>query len=744
MAQPRPPSKTWRFSTSIFAPVIVSLVATAIGVVAFVLWSTANIDQRSLQRETQSVEYAIGEILAGVPREQESVTVWDDAIIQTKFGFNQNWVHVNLGLWMHDFFGHDRTFVLDPSNTPVYAMDGGKLADTELFTADAAAFEPLIAELRGKIAAGLLDNYNAGTAVELAHAVDVTTVSGHPAIVSIAPIISDSSDIFQVQGTEFLHISVVFLNQAFAQKLARTYHFEASGFSTNQPSDGAQAVYPILSKSGRFVTFFEWRQDRPGARMLSQTAPVLAGAFLVAGVLVFLLLDQLWRSTQALETGHRRAQHQATHDSLTGLPNRTLFEDRLDEVLAERTAGERTAVMMLDLDRFKQVNDTLGHAAGDELIRAAAERLRQLLPPEDTIARLGGDEFGVIHPLIGPEGDAMVLAGRLVAALARPFEISVSETHIGGSIGVVIFDSTSTRGTVARNADIALYEAKSAGRNRAVLFEERMNEVLQLRRTIEMELREALRRPGQITVQFQPLYNACGKSIIGAEALARWEHPKFGSISPAKFIPVAESSGLIENLGEYVLRRACELGARWPDRTIAVNISPVQLRNPGFSRLLFDILKQTGMLPSCLELEITENILIDDESQISDTLRTFRAAGIRIALDDFGTGYSSLNYLKRYAVDRIKVDRSFVQQLPDDAVSYAIVQAMVMLAKAMGISVTAEGVELESQRRVLEKLGCDVLQGFLFSPAIVEFKLEALFRGDNVDHYQQIQPRLSA
>ncbi len=309
------------------------------------------------------------------------------------------------------------------------------------------------------------------------------------------------------------------------------------------------------------------------------------------------------------------------------------------------------------------------------LIQAVGQRLSQLLAPTDTLARLGGDEFAIVQVHSHGPTEPLQLSRKIIDAIGKPFSIFGSEAFVGVSIGIAGAEADEADAhELTRRADIALYEAKAGGRNRAIVFEESMNELLQNRKTIEAELREALRRSDQLSVAFQPLFGR-DRSIVGAEALARWNHPRLGQVSPAHFIPVAEATGLIEALGAFVLREACTMGARWPGHTFAVNISPAQLRDPNFPTQVFQLLTETGMRSADLELEITEGILLEEASDPAEALRVFRSAGIKIALDDFGTGYSSLNYLKRYPVDRIKIDRSFVSQLAPGSVSIAIVQA---------------------------------------------------------------------
>jgi diguanylate cyclase (GGDEF)-like protein len=579
------------------------------------------------------------------------------------------------------------------------------------------------------MANGALAAYNDGTG-GYPHAVDVATVDGIPAIVSVVPFSSDTGNLPEKPATDFVHVAIVELNASYAQRLADEYLLEGASFTTLAKESPDKASRPILNDDGRVVAFFDWTPALPGQRLLSQAVPVVAGAFVVALALVLLLIERLYRSSRALEAGQRTAAHQASHDTLTGLANRTHFDEGLTDALsAARPPGTELALMMLDLDRFKQVNDTLGHAAGDDLIRAVGQRLQEIVHPDDLLARLGGDEFAIVHAAPPDVRSAQDLAHRIIDALGKPFNVAGREAFIGVSVGIVTAEADEhDPKELARKADIALYEAKAGGRNRAVIYKDEMNQLVQNRHMIESELRRALTRNDELSVVFQPLFSRETGKIVGAEALARWHHPRLGQVSPAHFIPVAEASGLIEGVGAMVLRRSAQLGARWPGMRIAVNLSPTQLRSPSFSARLFALLKETGMRPQDLELEITEGVLIDDDAATTVALYNLRANGVRIALDDFGTGYSSLNYLKRYPVDCIKVDRSFVSQLSQGSVSVAIVQAMISLAHALNIEVTAEGVETEEQMTMLAEMGCNTFQGFLLSTPVTPVMIEGMFR----------------
>jgi len=408
-----------------------------------------------------------------------------------------------------------------------------------------------------------------------------------------------------------------------------------------------------------------------------------------------------------------RMIHLAHHDTLTGLPNRSMFRERLDLALAD-AAAPPLAIFSLDLDRFKAVNDTWGHPAGDWLLKCVAERLQRCLRNEtDVVARFGGDEFVVMQFNSRGIADAEKLAKRIVEAIAKPFRDKIRDMHIGISLGIAVFpEDGKDADTLLKNADTALYRAKSEGRNLYRFFEPAMDAIVQARRALEVDLDTALPRQ-EFDLDFQPIMNIASGEIIGAEALMRWHSPARGTVAPDAFIPVAEETGLIVPLGEWALRKACAAAASWPHgMRIAVNVSAVQLKSGGFARSVISALAFSGVPARQLELEITETVLMDESKTVLKTLRQLRDLGIRIALDDFGTGYSSLGYLRRFPVDKIKIDRSFIRDIGNRDTA-AIVRTIIGLGNELGIVVTAEGVETEVQLDLLRDNGCEEAQGYL-------------------------------
>jgi diguanylate cyclase (GGDEF)-like protein/PAS domain S-box-containing protein len=414
----------------------------------------------------------------------------------------------------------------------------------------------------------------------------------------------------------------------------------------------------------------------------------------------------------------KRIAHMAHYDALTDLPNRFLLRERLEQELTYVRRGGQLAVLYLDLDHFKSVNDTLGHATGDELLKSAADRLRGCLRDADFIARLGGDEFAIIQTTLDQPADAAVLAQRLRDQIIRaPFELNSHQFVVDMSVGIALAPNDSTDvDQLMRSADMALYGAKSEGRGTYRFFEPEMDARMKRRRALELDLRKALVN-GEFELYYHPIVSVQNNQISCCEALLRWHHPERGMILPAEFIPVAEETGLMVPIGEWVLRQACRDAAAWPtDIRVAVNVSPVQLRNETWSRTVVSALLASGLSPLRLELEITESVLMQNNEATLGTLHWFRQLGVRIAMDDFGTGYSSLSYLRSFPFDKIKIDRSFVDDHLNSADTLKIVQAIASLAGGLNMITTAEGVETERQLEIIRAAGCTEMQGYLFSP----------------------------
>jgi diguanylate cyclase (GGDEF)-like protein/PAS domain S-box-containing protein len=423
-----------------------------------------------------------------------------------------------------------------------------------------------------------------------------------------------------------------------------------------------------------------------------------------------------------------KIEHMAHHDSLTDLANRVRLNERLDQALAQSADRRSVAVHHLDLDRFKAVNDTFGHHAGDSLLKIVAGRLRELVRASDTIARMGGDEFVIVQaPISGPV-EATALAERMIAAIGEPVMIDGHQAGVGASIGIAIGpDDGATPEMLLRNADLALYRAKSDGRGTFRFFEAGMDEHMLTRLAMEQDLRKAL-PSGEFELYYQPVVNLQSGAISGFEALIRWNHPQRGLISPATFIPLAEETGLIVPMGEWVIRQACLTAAQWPDHLhVAVNISASQFRNTGLMQVIVNALAASGLSPTRLEIEITETVLLQDKEATLAILHQLRALGVRIAMDDFGTGYSSLTYLQSFPFDKIKIDRSFVKDITENAGSLNIVRAVASLANGMGMTATAEGVETNEQLDRITAEGCTEMQGYLFSRPLPARDIERLF-----------------
>ncbi|HZL40783.1 MAG TPA: EAL domain-containing protein [Pseudolabrys sp.] len=426
--------------------------------------------------------------------------------------------------------------------------------------------------------------------------------------------------------------------------------------------------------------------------------------------------DGGWVATYEDVTERRQAEtqimHMARHDALTNLPNRLLFREQMEQSLGR---GEKLAVLFIDLDRFKNVNDTLGHPVGDALLCAVTKRLQLAVRGADTVARLGGDEFAIIQ-IGGRPTDATELAARIIDSISQAFDVHGHQVMIGTSVGIAIAPTDGNEpDQLLRNADMALYRAKSEGRGTYHFFQPEMDAQMQARRSLELDLRKAL-LAGEFELYYQPMIDLKSDKVCGFEALVRWNHPERGLIGPDDFIPVAEEIGLIVPIGDWVLKQACRDAMTWPGKlTVAVNLSAVQFRNPSLALSVVGALGASGLPASRLELEITETVLLQDDKAVLDVLHQIRALGVRISMDDFGTGYSSLSYLRSFPFDKIKIDRSFIRELGKENDCVAIIRAVTRLGHSLGMITTAEGVETKEQLDILRVEGCTQVQGFLYS-----------------------------
>ncbi len=447
--------------------------------------------------------------------------------------------------------------------------------------------------------------------------------------------------------------------------------------------------------------------------------------------------DGGWVATHEDITERRRVLAQielmAHHDELTGLPNRVLFRQRLDASLASGAGGAPLAVLCIDLDRFKAVNDTLGHPVGDALLRLVSQRVGECLRHDDLVARLGGDEFAIIQTSGAQPGAARALAQRLVRVLAVPFEIEGHQVMVGASVGLVLApDDGVDPDDLMKKADMALYAAKAAGRGTFVFFRAQMDEQAQHRRGMELDLRSAIAR-SELELHYQPIVSLglglAQRQVVGFEALLRWRHPVRGMVAPDVFIPLAEDTGLIDSIGEWVLDVAFAQAARWPAAIgIAVNLSPVQLKSGNLVATVSAALQRAGLAAHRVDLEITESVLLAENSVNVATLHRLRGLGVRISLDDFGVGYSSLSYLRSFPFKKLKIDRSFIRDVVGNREAVAIVRAMTTLGKSLEMLITAEGVETEEQYACVRELGCDEVQGYLISAPRPAAEIEAMLK----------------
>ncbi len=710
-----PESFRREFIREVFFPLALVLVIVWASASISVFWAAKHSNHEAVLQQENIIKTAFSQSMTEHQRQLHSLTNWPpfSRILQQP-QLDMRWLDDNVGHWLYQMFGHQDIFILNPQDRVVAGWQNGQRITNQRWSLFEDALAPWLLRQSQPHGSGTKDN------------VDFVRIDQRAALMATSAIGSENAE------SGYRLIGIKYLDDGFLNALAQRSLINHLHYIGENAIPPGQARLQLRSRLGPSAGDFAWLPERPGARMLKLLIPLMTAVLLVTTLVCAGMMLRLWRlrlrlaqSMLRLGASEAQAQHLAFHDVLTGLANRALIDERLTQALARATRSHsQTALLLLDLDRFKNINDTYGHHAGDDLIIEVAHRLSALLRESDTVGRIGGDEFVIVMEDIQQLADIETLCQRIIATLSMPYTLLGSEAWVGVSIGAALAPQDGTeRQELMRKADIALYEAKNDGRGQYRLFVRAMDESVQTRQQIAADLRSALQQQQGLEVWYQPLMDISGNQIVGFEALLRWHHAQRGAIPPSEFIPIAEETGLILQIGEWVLREACHVSLRWPALTIAVNVSPLQFRAAGFVQHFQEIVQSEGADARNIELEITEGVLIEDEREARAIIIALREAGFRIALDDFGTGYSSLNYLSHFPVDKIKIDRSFTQSLGVAENSAAIIESVVRLGHAMGLTVTAEGVETSGQMTALKEAGCNQLQGYLFSQAVPPDKI---------------------
>ena len=688
-----------------------AIVAAAIIAVIFaVVTSARRADSVAVVKEQQLLTRAVGHLSDQVLHELRSATTSEEAVRNIRRHFDREWVDRRVGLWLTSYFDHDVIFLLDSANQVIYAHFGHDNVDRGWFNIMRAELAPLISELRAP------RSELPAQAFGLKQIKHVQSLIGRPAIVAASLVAAPDPPFASAEDVAApVAVSVRFIDEDVLVGIGERLDLGDLRNLTSGTIPGGDVAFPLTNEHGRTIAMVAWTPKRLGREIVKSVLPFIIFALAGFAVLAGFVARYMRRTAATIAAGENQLRHLALHDALSGLPNRMYFGERLNLVFERvRNGGPPAAVFYLDLDHFKEVNDTLGHPVGDALLRNVAERLGRMLRGDDMVARLGGDEFAVITASARDREHAQAIAMRIINAVCSPYAIGSHTIIIGVSVGVAMIDGQSeSAADIMRYADMALYRAKNDGRNRACIYDSVMDADLLERKLLTNALRETL-DDEKLDIAYQPVVDADGESLIGVEALARWRHPVRGLVPPSEFIPIAEHSGLITTLGTQVLRRACLDARAWPSLIVAVNVSPLQFRRGDFVDVVERILKETGCEPSRLELEITESTFLGAIEPAEQAIRRLKAIGVRLVLDDFGTGYSSLLYLRRFPFDKLKIDHNFVRSIETANDAAAIVHAVVSLSRGLQMTVTAEGVETIEQQLFLRAAGVHSMQGYRF------------------------------
>jgi len=710
-----------RTTAFITAP-IAALAAAAFAVVLVSLAIGAReTDAFALTRQRETLEHAIDQHGLSLARELRVQTVWNEAYEKTQ-AVNTAWMRAFYGMYLSELLGYDRIYVLSGDDKPVFGFVAGNELTATHFSHIASGLTDLLKAVRDP--AAMPADYNVvatdislndGNVVQHHAVADVRNIDGHPATVVVSTIVPDRAIPSGITSRPFLLVAVEDLDKAFTKQLGANFGLrELEWIADGTPA--GDVTEEVKALDGATVGTLAWRKDRPGLQFVRRVSLGLGIALALLIAFTFLLMRWGKQQAQQILQSEANARLAARTDAMTGLPNRVALRETFPQLIAEaNTTASTLGVLSVDIDAFKEINDNFGNTVGDAVLLAIAERLRRLLGPSPLLARPGGDEFMVLAPGLDAERLAE-LASDAVARVAEPVELDDgTRVLVTASVGYALAPRDGDRGDdLARRAELAIAHAKAAGGGVAIAFVPQMDLELTRRRALETALRKAVNDEA-IDVLYQPLMDPSGSRVVAAEALARWTDPLLGPVSPEVFIPLAEETGLIPKLGEFVLRKAVADAVAWPDISVAVNVSAAQMHHGDVVAVVRDVLNGTKFPPRCLEIEITESVLLADEKRANEQIKGLQALGVKVALDDFGTGYSSLHYLRSFGFDKLKIDRSFLDGLGQSEDGSVILSSIIKLGLDLDLTIAVEGVETSEQRRWLQASGCHQLQGYLFA-----------------------------
>ena len=727
MASTKDQMRDWR-RTRLFGPIVAMTLGGLVLLAVLSIFLVQRFDVVASEREAVMVKHGFNQQVLELNTVVATQVDWDEAIRRLDNKFDPAWADFNVGNYLHTFNGISHSFVVDGDSRPFYASVNGERAGLDQYQQFAAITQRLAPALRqAELRRGPFQHRPGKNNVQIPpiQANAFTEVGGKPYIITATLVQPDFGKILPKGPRAPIVITAKPIDAPLLKAFAERYLLDKLILAAPNFQPGTRQQSVLRDPSGAPLTALSWVPRRPGTDLRQRLQiPLLIGLAML-GLLAMSVARRGAAMVNELIASEARSKHLAYHDLLTQLPNRALLFERLRTMLAAITPGGRkVAVICVDLDRFKDVNDTLGHHAGDLLIQTVAGRLRDTCDEAELIARLGGDEFVILMEFDAID-QVQALSNAILRAIAQRVGSEFGWLEVGCSLGVAVADHSGIEPTEAlRWADVALYRSKQGGRQMVTFFEAEMDEVLRTRRALEADLRAAL-GDGTLQMVYQPQVDQHG-TIAAVEALLRWTHPKRGSIPPGIFVPLAEETGLIIPLGEMVARQVFNETRHWSGLRVAINVSAVQMRAQGFAAVIMRLAAEAGVNPAQYEIELTETALLGDDPATAGNVEALKRMGFSIALDDFGTGYSSLSVLQRFSVDRIKIDRSFVCGLDDSGESEALVDAMVKLARSLNLSVIAEGVETEDQKRRLEACGCREFQGYLTGMPQSAAAIEAL------------------